>query len=83
MSSRCLILCKIKEFLFFFSQPGAGLTNQVDIQHSDASAPLYLGAIYIFKGFGKVAVEETGTNNASGIVWVISKFFFNKKIICN
>ena len=40
---------------------------------------LYLGAIYIFKGFGKVVAEETGPNDASGIIWVISKFFLNKK----
>ena len=32
-----------------------------------------------FKGFREVAVEETGPNDMSGIIWAISKFFFKKK----
>ena len=42
---------------------------------------LYLGAIYIFKGFGKVAAEETGPNDTSGVIWAISKFFLIKNRI--
>ena len=31
---------------------------------------------YIFKGFGKVAVQETRPNNARRVIWATSKFFF-------
>ena len=31
---------KLRESIFFFLWPEARLTNQVDVRHSDASAPL-------------------------------------------
>ena len=31
---------------------------------------------YIFKGFRKVAVQETRPNDARRVVWATSKFFF-------
>ena len=37
---------------------------------------IYLGAIHIFKGFGKAAAEEMGPNDARHVVWASSKFFF-------
>ena len=46
MSSRCLILFKIKEFHFFFSWPEAGLTYRVDVRHSDAGASLLSYCLY-------------------------------------
>ena len=31
---------------------------------------------YIFKGFGKVAVQEMRPNDARHVIWATSKFFF-------